>query len=119
MFFAGEPSCGGLVEARALGREKDDARLRTAQFVERIGDRFDFEHHTGSAAVGRFIGHAMLARSPVAQITHPDLGQTFFPGDPQHAFAEDPLAHGREQGQDVDLHRGLANMAAIGQPDNV
>ena len=117
MLFAGQTLGRGLVEAPALRGKENDARGRLAEFLQREGDRFDLEHHAGPAAVGRFVGHPVLAWRPIAEIAQADIGRPFFPGDAQHAFVEQTFAHGRKKCEDVDLHGFLAIMPPVRQPD--
>ena len=68
MLFPGQTLGRGLVEAPALRGKENDPRGRLTEFLQRHGDWLDLEHHAGAATVGRFVGHPVFARRPIAEI---------------------------------------------------
>jgi hypothetical protein len=60
----------------------------------------------------------VLARRPIPEVAHTDLGEAFLARESEHALPEDALSHGGKKRKDIDLHKSLATMGGAGQPVN-
>ena len=107
------PSLGVLPHNRLrkpppLWGEEDHSALRSPQFGQSFGNRFDLHDHAWASPIGGIIDRPVAVMRPATKVHRLQLDEPCLLGATENAFFENPLGDGGEWGQDLNLNHATS-----------